>query len=541
MNDDPLIGKTLDGRYRVSRVIGGGGMGAVYEALHEGTGRRLAIKVISTGDITKNEALVGRFQREAKAAGSIDTQHIAQVLDTGRDSESGLPFMAMELLNGEDLQQFFRRVGPIPPELALRIAAQACIGLQKAHEARVVHRDIKPANLFLAQRDEGQVIVKVLDFGIAKIKMDQANTTDTDGLTRTGSMLGSPLYMSPEQARGHKTIDHRADIWSLGVVLYQALTGRTPHHEIEALGELIITICASPPRPVQDFAPWVPGEVAAVVHGALRLAPEERFQTASAMLDAIKALLPNGWNLTQDMLIGVSEEERAQVAPRLSLPGPGEPHALGQSRPSLSPAAASTGEHAGTNDGVARSQRISTARSGAKLPIALGAVAALGVAAFVGMRLFAAPEAVLPDESKTAALIAPAFPAPAAAPAPVVTPAAPQRTVKLVILPDDATVEIDGVAATASDGIVEIVGALGSVHKVRLSVGGAEIKREVVVTETGALPAKVELDVPKTTHTQPVVARPASGGKSAVAAPSPAPAPAPKAPAKGTGIDRSFD
>jgi eukaryotic-like serine/threonine-protein kinase len=124
-------------------------------------------------------------------------------------------------------------LGALPPELALRIAAQTCVGLQKAHEVNVFHRDIKPANLFLSHRDEGEIVVRLLDFGIAKVKMDQLSASGDQGYTRTGSMLGSPLYMSPEQAQGFKTIDHRTDIWSVGAVLYEALTGRTPHHGID--------------------------------------------------------------------------------------------------------------------------------------------------------------------------------------------------------------------------------------------------------------------------------------------------------------------
>ncbi|HEY4122504.1 MAG TPA: serine/threonine-protein kinase, partial [Byssovorax sp.] len=228
-----MIGQTLAGQYEIVRQLGSGGMGAVYEALSQ-SHERVAIKVIQTGDIARDKALVGRFHREAKAATGIDTEHIVRVLATGTDETNDQPFMVMEYLTGEDLHHLFHRVGPLTPDLALRVIGQVCIGLAKAHEARVVHRDIKPANIYLAERElppdvpggppKKTRIVKLLDFGIAKIKMEKANATDTTGLTRTGSMLGSPLYMSPEQARGSKSIDHRADIWSLGIVFYQALT-----------------------------------------------------------------------------------------------------------------------------------------------------------------------------------------------------------------------------------------------------------------------------------------------------------------------------
>src|SRR5262249_24458096 len=156
--------------------------------------------------------------------------------DAGTDAETCLPFLVMEYLEGEDVQHLIKRLGPLSPDLALRIVAQACLGLDRAHEARIIHRDIKPANFFLAKAGfdthPAQRVVKLLDFGIAKIAPDPSyDSGETAGLTRTGSMLGSPLYMSPEQARGHKDIDRRADVWSMGVVLYQALTGRTPHQD----------------------------------------------------------------------------------------------------------------------------------------------------------------------------------------------------------------------------------------------------------------------------------------------------------------------
>ncbi|HVY47703.1 MAG TPA: serine/threonine-protein kinase, partial [Minicystis sp.] len=320
------VGTVVDGRYEIRTLLGAGAMGAVYEAAHTGTGRRVAIKVINSGDVNKDQKLVGRFQREAKAAGAIDTQHITQVLDTGVDRESGLPFLVMELLRGEDLQNLFRRLGAIQPEFALRLVAQACIGLQKAHDAHVVHRDVKPANLFLSERDDGDLVVKLLDFGIAKVKMDQANETESAGLTKTGSMIGSPLYMSPEQALGSKSIDHRTDIWSLGVVLYQALTGRTPFQHIDALGQLIISICHEAAPPVQHFSPWVPDEVVQIVERAMMRDAGERYQSAAEMLDAVRTLLPGGWSITPDMLVPMTAEARRSA---ISLRPP-PPLAIGQ-------------------------------------------------------------------------------------------------------------------------------------------------------------------------------------------------------------------
>ena len=295
-----MLGKTIDGKYQIVRLLGQGGMGAVYEATHVGTGRRVALKVIIAQAISRDAIL--RFQREARAAGVIESQHIVQVLDTSIDRELGVPFMVMEYLVGEDLQKLCERIGALSPDLALRIVGQACAGLHKAHEAHVVHRDIKPANIYLARRDD-DIVVKLLDFGIAKVKEEQLTGGTDPALTRTGSMMGSPLYMSPEQAQGLKTVDHRTDVWSLGAVLYEVLTGKTPHHRAETLGQLIIAICSAPPVPIQQLAPSVMPEVAEIVHRALRLDPKERFQSVAEMRDAIRRLLPQGMNLTDAMLV----------------------------------------------------------------------------------------------------------------------------------------------------------------------------------------------------------------------------------------------
>jgi serine/threonine-protein kinase len=525
-------------------------MGSVYEAEHAGTGRRVAIKVISTGDFTKDAQLVGRFQREAKAAGKIDTEHICQVLDTGTDPKSGLPYMVMEFMTGEDVSQLFARVGVVSTELALKIVGQACLGLGKAHAAHVIHRDIKPANLFLAKRDGGEVLVKVLDFGIAKVKMEHASDAGDAGLTRTGTMLGSPLYMSPEQARGSKSIDHRADIWSLGVVLYQALSGRTPYHHIDALGELIIAICSEPPRPVQDFAPWVPKEVAAIVHKALRADPNERYQTANEMYEAVKALLVDGVKLEETQLVGITEAERANVGARLSFP-PAAPQ-----RPSIAPSqyppapgeanAISGAREApgGTNGGVAATNAPTEPKGNTKVMIAAGV--AIGM---IGAAVFALK--VVGGGSSAPATAATSAPSIAAAPAsaPVVTPGASsgpsvtpepanERMVKLVVIPEDATVTVDGNPATVKRGVVEIKGALGTVHKVKLAVSSpkkAEMEEDVSVTESGAFPPKLELDL-KTGGAKPLGA---STGAPTGAGPATAPTATPTA--HPAGVETKFE
>jgi len=191
--------RVIGQKYRLVRELGAGGMGAVYEGLHTGVGKRVAVKLLHPHLLELDPNTLTRLEREARLAGSLESPHIAQVFDVGIDEASGSPFLVLEYLEGLDLEQTIDATGPLPYSIALRVAAQACVGLKKAHAAGVVHRDIKPANLFMTQRED-DVVVKLLDFGIAK-PYDEANKIDSPSLTRTGSLIGSPLYMSPEQAR----------------------------------------------------------------------------------------------------------------------------------------------------------------------------------------------------------------------------------------------------------------------------------------------------------------------------------------------------
>ena len=306
-----MIGSLIHGKYRIDRLLGEGGMGSVYLARDLERDRAVAVKVL-TGYAGESTTTVERFHRESKAALSIDSPHIARVFDSGTDARG--PFLVMEHLEGEDVGELFGRLHHVPPPLALRIVAQACAGLARAHEAGVVHRDIKPANLFLARGEGGQITVKILDFGVAKVLPTWARRDlAPEVLTRTGAVLGSPLYMAPEQARGAKAVDHRADVWSLGVVLYQALVGAAPNQEIEALGELIVTICTQPPRPVEELAPWISRGIAAIVRRALRLDPGERYATAAAMHEALCAELNEPLTIHASMLVRLDGDTRAHA------------------------------------------------------------------------------------------------------------------------------------------------------------------------------------------------------------------------------------
>lgn len=479
-----MIGETLDGKYRLLRLLGEGGMGAVYEARHTETNRRVAVKVIR-GDRTdkKGAENVRRFQREAKAAGAIDTQHIAQVLDAGTDEARGVPYITLEYLEGDDLQQLLKRIGVLRPDVALRIAGQACIGLLKAHEARVFHRDIKPANIFVARREEGEVQVKLLDFGIAKMRKEEDLQAETTGLTRTGSLIGSPLYMSPEQARSLPGLDGRSDLWSLGVVLYRALAGRAPHEEYGMLGGLIYAICAEPAEPIRNLAPWVSADIAAVVHRALQINRDARFQTAAEMLAAIKALTPGGLSLRQEDLVTFEPPERAQRVSQASAAAEVETLLTSQSGAQSVPVPPAP-------DNAARRAK------GSRMTLPIGAALALGLGVF-GAYKVATPSTSPASSVQNAAITTSppveqsAAPTPSAAALPVVEKSA--RKVRVEVAPRDVSVEVDGAKVAVVDAFVEIEGELGSLHKVRLFKDGREQVAEVIVSADGPKPAKLEL------------------------------------------------
>jgi len=331
MTPAPASLPIIDSRYQVVRLLGQGGMGAVYECRHVGTRRSFAVKVILAEAMGKPQALE-RFLREAAAAGSIKSPHVVDVADVGLDRTTGNAFMAMELLSGHDLAKEIEDHGKLAPDLVLRIAVQALAGLCAAHAAGVVHRDMKPANLFLARATGDELVVKLLDFGIAKVQgggdIQQAK------LTKTGVVFGSPSYMSPEQASGAANIDQRTDIWSFGAVMYEALTGSPPYSDASSLQDLIMRIWAGPPPPLSVIAPYVPVAIADVVARAMTHAAGERYQTAEEMLAAVKALVPVAATITSTELgkggapsapLPVTSVDIASGTPSLLQGGPSAP------------------------------------------------------------------------------------------------------------------------------------------------------------------------------------------------------------------------
>jgi serine/threonine-protein kinase len=280
----PSAGAILDGKYSLLRLLGEGGMGAVYEGCHLEIGKRVAIKVLSP-HLAQSEEAERRFRREARAASAVESEHIVQVFDVGRDVTVGL-FMVMELLSGEDLQRRLDREGPLPVDVAADIACQTLRALSKAHAAGVIHRDLKPANLFLAHREAGSLLVKLLDFGVSKLLLPTAGASvppQAPALTRIGAAVGTPQYMSPEQAQGLDNVDHRTDVWSLGAVLHEALSGKPAYPDMPTYEQTIVRIVTQHARPLREDAPWVPESLATVVDQMLQHEPDQRISVASAL------------------------------------------------------------------------------------------------------------------------------------------------------------------------------------------------------------------------------------------------------------------
>jgi serine/threonine protein kinase len=289
------------GKYRLTRLLGRGGMGSVWEGVHATLGTRVAVKFIEAEHVNSPEART-RFENEARAAATLKSKHVVEVYDHGV-MEDGRPFIVMEFLEGEPLDRRLDRVGRLAPKDTARLLQQVCRALSKAHAAGIVHRDLKPENIFLVWDDEDAAdIVKVVDFGIAKFT-DAASGNSS--ATRTGSVLGTPYYMSPEQARGLRSVDYRSDLWSIGVIAYRCMVGQLPF-EGEAVGDLLVKLCTAPIPVPSQVAPDVPPGFDAWLMKSLSRETEHRFRSAAeqaASLAALCGLSTRGGYATGEMAL----------------------------------------------------------------------------------------------------------------------------------------------------------------------------------------------------------------------------------------------
>lgn len=307
-------GYLVGGKYRLERRIAEGGMGAVWKARHEVLDADVAVKLMSK-DIRGKELALARFEREAKASARLKSQHIVRVHDYGMDDE--MPFMVMELLEGEDLGARLKRDGPMSVEELAPIFAQICKGLEVAHDAGFVHRDMKPSNVFLA-REGGDEVVKLVDFGVAR----ETKTTLVEDKTSSGVVVGSPHHMSPEQAQG-EPVDHRSDIWALGVLVFRALTGEKPFQG-EVMTAILLAVVSKPiPKP-SDVNAGLPESIDRFMEMALCRNVERRFQRVRTMSEALTAIA-EGRDVTPYLTDSLLDEDGREEATmpsgeRVSLP-----------------------------------------------------------------------------------------------------------------------------------------------------------------------------------------------------------------------------
>jgi hypothetical protein len=279
-------GDVLAGKYLVDRVLGAGGMGVVVAAHHLQLETNVAVKFLLPEMLSSQDA-VARFAREARAAAKITNEHVARVLDVGT-LESGAPYIVMELLVGSDLSRRVQERGPLPLDEGVELVLQACEAVAEAHSLGIVHRDLKPANLFCVDRADGIPCVKVLDFGISKVSTLGASGPQF-AMTRTMTTMGSPLYMSPEQMESARGVDARTDIWALGIILHELLTGQTPFQG-ETLPEICVKISTKAPPPLRSLLPQAPPALEAIILRCLEKDRDRRFANVAELAVALGPL-----------------------------------------------------------------------------------------------------------------------------------------------------------------------------------------------------------------------------------------------------------
>jgi eukaryotic-like serine/threonine-protein kinase len=283
---DPLLRRVFEGKYRLDERLGGGGMGTVYRATHLLIDRPVAIKVLSqrfVGDSTAKQ----RFRREARAAGRMHHPNAVSVTDFGATAD-GYLYIVMELLEGRTLRDLLAREAPLDVARAVSIMLQTCAAVSVAHDVGLIHRDLKPANIFIEQRANTPSVVKVLDFGVAKFAVEEQADDDYQTLTQVGAIIGTPRYMSPEQCSGSGGVTPASDVYSLGIILYEMLSGVVPFHAETPLA-IALRHVSEPPRPLREIVPDVPEKLAAIAHKALAKHPSDRFADANELRQELLA------------------------------------------------------------------------------------------------------------------------------------------------------------------------------------------------------------------------------------------------------------
>lgn len=432
---DPLVGQRISDRYLVIRKLGEGGMGDVYLGEHEEIEKRLALKVLKHEYSTRPD-VVARFKQEAISASRIKHPNVVDVFDFGQ-LDDGRFFLAMELLEGKDLADVLAQEGVLGPDRGLGIALQMCRALIAAHAKGVVHRDLKPENVFLSRTEDGEETVKLVDFGIAKLRDVSADGTQEERrkLTKTGMIFGTPEYMAPEQAAG-KNVDHRVDVYATGIILYEMFGGRVPFTG-DTFMAVLTAHMTDPVPPIREVCPetQISAELEQAIVKSLQKKPAERHESMAAFAEALLQTPEGGSE-------GVARMSRVATP---AATGSQQPEQRTASTPGAA-RAATVGDTSG--DGSTQlaltSQATGPGRGKWVLGAVVGVVAVLGVAAGFGYRsqLFAGPPSAVPSEPISAA---PASESPVASAEPD-TSAAPASSSAVVMVddpPDSVLIRIE--------------------------------------------------------------------------------------------------
>jgi eukaryotic-like serine/threonine-protein kinase len=517
-------GEILAGKYQVERVLGVGGMGIVVAARHLQLEQRVALKFLLPEALTNTDA-VTRFEREARAAVKIQSEHVAKVLDVGK-LENGAPYMVMEYLVGSDLADVVKTRGQVGTEEVVDWLLMTCEAMAEAHSLGIIHRDLKPRNLFAIRRPDGSSAVKVLDFGISK--SISPGSGDSAGLTNTTAIMGSPLYMSPEQLRSSRDVDARTDIWAMGVILYELLAGEPPF-SAPTMPQLCMAIVSDPPPALRQLRPDLPEGLEEVVMRCLEKEPANRFDNVAQLARALgEFATPRGQMSVERVArilqnVGMAETNQEWTArPHLPTnPSSSTSTAWAESQrakrmSNVSPQAATGGTTGGTTLPPAPS-------NGPKIAMGVGALAFAGLAAaFFATRGQAAPTNAMAAQ-----------PAPIVIAAPTVGEHEKSITLKVSATPATAKIFVDDASLSGNPASAKMrLDGVG--HPVRVEAAG-------FVTSTQMITFDKDIDLKITLEAEPVAVAKTAEPPKAVGGPLPVGGRA-KPPAGGNGrpgLDKS--